>query len=86
MAGACGPECSSCDSSVSRFKPSSNGSVTAASTHLMIFSGAFMLRRRRALALRKLAMVSGFLRAASILSVRSRTRLIGFFSATMRFA
>ncbi len=71
---------SSSKSSRSRLMPSSNGRLTAASTALMMFSGAWKPRVWRATDLRKLANTSGLPRTAASLSSRSRIFFSGRFS------
>ena len=58
--------------------PSSNGSSTAACTHLMMFHGALKPRARRAIDFSVSANRSG----DSSVAVRSRTRRRGAFCAT----
>ena len=73
------------NSSRSRFMPSSNGRSTAASTARIAAFQASKPRNLRALALRNLSKISGWPRAASTLSLRSRTLRSGIrVSMTLR--
>ena len=73
---------SSWNSSRSRLMPSSNGSSTAACTHLMMLHGALKPRARRAIAFSVSLNRSG----DSSVALRSRTRRRGAFCATSIWA
>ena len=66
--------------------PSSNGRLTAFATDSIAFSQASKPRNLRALALRIASKISGWPRAGSSLSERSRTFFNGAFSAMRRRA